>query len=174
MNDALNTLNKQAIASACANLRKKILTLPPENITVQQLTIGQVTWQQAEVHLRHVRTLVFIHEQGVTPEFEWDEIDSSAVHLLAMHNNEAIGCLRMIDYTKIGRMAVLKPWRGVGVGNKLLEKAIEVCRQHGSKQLVLSAQTHAIPFYQRAGFEITSGEYTDVQIAHVDMQLSLD
>ena len=145
-----------------------------KNIATQHVTIEQVSWQQAETHLRQVRTVVFIHEQLVTPEFEWDDIDSSAVHLLALHDNKPIGCLRIIHHQKIGRMAVLKPWRGKGVGNMLLKQAIELCRQHGSKQIVLSAQTHAMHFYQQAGFQITSGEYTDVQIPHVDMCLKLD
>lgn len=145
-----------------------------KQVAIQQVSIEQVSWQQTEAHLRQVRTVVFIEEQFVTPEFEWDEIDSTAVHLLAMHDNQAIACLRIIHHEKIGRMAVLKPWRGMGVGSKLLEKAIEICRQHGSKQIVLSAQTHAIHFYQKAGFEITSGEYTDVHIPHVDMCLKLD
>ena len=145
-----------------------------ENIATQHVTIEQVSWQQAEAHLRQVRTVVFIEEQLVTPEFEWDDIDSTALHLLALHDNKAIGCLRIIHHQKIGRMAVLKPWRGKGVGNMLLKQAIELCRQHASKQIVLSAQTHAIHFYQQAGFEITSCEYTDVQIPHVDMCLKLD
>ena len=145
-----------------------------ENIATQHVTIEQVSWQQAEAYLRQVRTVVFIEEQFVTPEFEWDDIDSTALHLLALHDNKAIGCLRIIHHQKIGRMAVLKLWRGKGVGNMLLKQAIELCRQHGSKQSVLSAQTHAIHFYQQAGFEITSGEYTDVQIPHVDMCLKLD
>ena len=145
-----------------------------ENIATQHVTIEQVSWQQAEAYLRQVRTVVFIEEQFVTPEFEWDDIDSTALHLLALHDNKAIGCLRIIHHQKIGRMAVLKLWRGKGVGNMLLKQAIELCRQHGSKQIVLSAQTHAIHFYQQAGFEITSGEYTDVQIPHVDMCLKLD
>ncbi|MES2546416.1 MAG: GNAT family N-acetyltransferase [Pseudomonadota bacterium] len=145
-----------------------------ENTDIEQVSIQQVTWQQAEAYLREVRTIVFIEEQLVTPEFEWDDIDSSAVHVLAMYKNQAIGCLRIIHYAKIGRMAVLKQWRGLGVGNRLLNKAIDICRLQGSKQIVLSAQTHAIHFYRQAGFQVTSGEYTDVHIPHVDMQLTLD
>ncbi|WP_047540279.1 GNAT family N-acetyltransferase [Methylotenera versatilis] len=141
---------------------------------LKQVIIQQVTWQQAEAYLREVRTSVFIEEQFVVPEFEWDEIDSSAVHLLAMHENQAIGCLRIIHYAKIGRMAVLKPWRGLGVGKMLLSEAIIICALYGSKQIDLSAQTHAIHFYQQAGFQVISDEYTDVQIPHVDMRLSLD
>jgi len=142
--------------------------------SVKQVSIKRVTWQQAESNLREVRTTVFINEQSVTPEFEWDDIDGGAVHLLAMHDNQAIGCLRIIHYGKIGRMAVLSHWRGLGVGKMLLGEAINICRSHGSRQIDLSAQTHAIHFYQQAGFQIISEEYTDVQIPHVDMRLMLD
>lgn len=142
--------------------------------SIKQVSIKRVTWQQAESDLRKVRTIVFIEEQSVTPEFEWDDIDSGAVHLLAMHDNQAIGCLRIIHYAKIGRMAVLSQWRGLGVGKMLLNEAINICRTYGNKQIDLSAQTHAIHFYQQAGFQITSEEYTDVQIPHVDMRLMLN
>lgn len=142
--------------------------------SIEQVTVHRVTWQQAESDLRTVRTIVFIEEQSVTPEFEWDVIDKDAVHLLAIHDNQPIGCLRIIHYQKIGRMAVLNQWRGFGVGKMLLNEAIGICRAQGSKQIDLSAQTHAILFYQQAGFQITSAEYTDVQIPHMDMRLNLD
>lgn len=141
--------------------------------TTNPLEIQQVTWAQAEPHLRAVRTVVFIEEQFVTPEFEWDEIDANAVHVLAMAENQPIACLRIIDYTKIGRMAVLKAWRGKGVGMALLQEAIKICQQHGIKKVKLSAQTHAVGFYEKAGFIQTSDEYCDVDIPHVDMQLDL-
>jgi predicted GNAT family N-acyltransferase len=137
------------------------------------VNIQQVTWQEAENELRAVRTPVFIEEQFVTPEFEWDEIDASAVHLLARFQNQAIACLRIINYQKIGRMAVLKHWRGMGLGATLLLEAISICKEHGSKGVYLSAQTHAIDFYQKAGFKKISDEYCDVDIPHVDMQLDL-
>lgn len=151
----------------------RIQNNPEINNVMKQIHIKQVTWQQAESDLRKVRTVVFIEEQSVTPEFEWDEIDSGAVHLLAMLENEPIGCLRIIHHAKIGRMAVLSQWRGLGIGKMLLNEAIDICRTYGSKQIDLSAQTHAIHFYQQAGFQITSEEYTDVQIPHVDMRLIL-
>jgi predicted GNAT family N-acyltransferase len=141
--------------------------------TLKQVTLKQVTWQEAEDELRSVRTPVFIDEQFVTPEFEWDEIDADAVHLLATFENQPIACLRIIHYKKIGRMAVIKPWRGNGLGAALLLEAINICKRRGSKSIHLSAQTHAINFYQKAGFMQTSDEYTDVDIPHVDMQLDL-
>ncbi len=136
--------------------------------------ITQVSWHEAENYLREVRQVVFVEEQAVSPDFEWDELDASAIHLLALFDNQPIACLRIIDCHKIGRMAVLKEWRGRGLGAALLQEAIKICKAHGSKSMHLSAQTHAIEFYRKAGFKITSVEYCDVQIPHVDMQLDLN
>ena len=133
--------------------------------------IEVVSWQLAEQDLRAIRTLVFIKEQAVAPDFEWDEIDQVAVHLLATQNNKPIACLRIIDYHKIGRMAVLKEFRGNGLGATLLLEAVKICKANGSKTVHLSAQTHAIGFYEKCGFKVTSAVYQDVHIAHVDMQL---
>ena len=140
---------------------------------LSKVIVQQVTWQAAENELRAVRTPVFIEEQFVTPEFEWDDIDASAVHLLAIYENQPIACLRIIHYQKIGRMAMIKQWRGVGLGAALLRKAISICKERGSKSIYLSAQMHAIHFYQKAGFKQMSEEYCDVDIPHVDMRLDL-
>lgn len=139
----------------------------------EKVIIEQVSWQQAEQELRAVRTAVFIEEQLVTPEFEWDEIDADAIHLIASIESQPIACLRIIHHEKIGRMAVIKPWRGKGLGAALLLEAINVCKKHGSKSIYLSAQTHAIDFYKKAAFMQTSDVYTDVDIPHVDMRLDL-
>ncbi len=141
---------------------------------LQNIKITQTTWGEAEKELREVRTVVFIEEQLVTPKFEWDEIDARAVHLLAMLNHQPIACLRIIDYHKIGRMAVLKDWRRNGLGSLLLLEAINICQSQEMKTISLSAQTHAIGFYSKAGFKQISDEYCDVDIPHVDMQLTLN
>ena len=141
---------------------------------LKNVTFFKVSWHDAENYLRAVRTPVFIDEQLVTPEFEWDNIDATALHLLALLNDEPIGCLRIIDYHKVGRMAVLKEWRGLGLGAALLLEAVNICKLYGSNKVYLSAQTHAVDFYKRAGFKVTSGEYCDVHIPHVDMQLDLN
>ena len=135
------------------------------------IQIVQTTWLASEKDLRAIRTSVFIDEQLVAPDFEWDEIDKTAVHLLAIHKNVPIACLRIIEYQKIGRMAVLKKWRKKGLGAALLLEAANICKAHGSKSVYLSAQTHAISFYEKCGFTVTSEVYQDVHIPHVDMQL---
>ena len=136
--------------------------------------ITQVSWCEAEDYLREVRQVVFVEEQDVAADFEWDQIDTTAIHLIAVLDSRPIACLRIIDCHKIGRMAVLKEWRGMGLGTLMLLEAINICKSHGSKNIHLSAQTHAIEFYRKAGFKVTSVEYCDVHIPHVDMQLDLN
>ena len=119
-----------------------------------------------------VRTEVFIQEQHVPVELEWDDLDETARHLLALSEaGEAIGCARLTGAGSIGRMAVLKPWRGMGVGRALLVKAVSLYRQQGQQNITLSAQVHAIPFYEQSGFKVCSKQYLDANILHVDMQL---
>lgn len=135
--------------------------------------IEQVSWQTHAAQLKMVREQVFLQEQQVPVELEWDGLDEAAQHLLAFSNaGEVIGCARLLAEGSIGRMAVLKPWRGLGVGRALLDKAIELFRQKNIKTVRLSAQMHAIPFYKKAGFEICSAPYLDAGILHVDMYLS--
>ena len=141
--------------------------------SLDKIKIVETTWAISEVHLRAVRTPVFIQEQLVTPKFEWDNIDATAVHLLATLNNEAIACLRIIDYHKIGRMAVLKQYRGNGLGAALLLAAVAICKTHGAQQITLSAQTHAISFYEKCGFKVSSAVYQDLHIPHVDMRMEI-
>lgn len=135
--------------------------------------LSQVSWHTHFAELMAVREQVFITEQHVDPAFEWDTIDATAIHLLAYHNNKPIGCTRIIAHQKIGRMAVLRPWRGFGVGSALLLKAVAICEAYGSQVVNLTAQTHAISFYQQAGFIAVSDIYQDANIPHVDMQLIL-
>ncbi len=135
-------------------------------------TIQQASWSTHASQLRAVREQVFIHEQHVPLVLEWDGLDDKAQHLLALNSaGEPIGCARLPGDGSIGRMAVLKPWRGKGVGSALLRKAVLMYRQQGIRKLTLSAQMHAVSFYEKAGFEICSEPYLDADILHVDMYL---
>lgn len=108
-------------------------------------------------------------------ELEWDGLDASAIHLLAADSASApIGCTRILEGGSIGRMAVFPEWRGLGIGKALLAQAINICREHQYPVCILSAQTHAIGFYQKAGFKICSTEYLDAGILHCDMSLKLN
>lgn len=132
--------------------------------------------------LKEIRQVVFIDEQQVLPTLEWDGLDTEAVHLLALDVNtqQAIACARITKRSNlnqsptsvgyIGRMAVLKHWRNQSVGSALLSTAIKILQKELVKEIRLSAQTHAITFYQKAGFVVQSQPYVDAGITHVEMQ----
>jgi len=123
-----------------------------------------------------IRQKVFIEEQNVTSQLEWDGMDEEAIHFLAFKNEKAIGCARAFvieNYMQLGRMAVLKEYRGEGIGTALLEKAMTTAKLNELSVIYISAQCQAIDFYKKFGFEITSDIYLDAEIPHRDMKLEL-
>lgn len=137
-------------------------------------TLIVTDWQQQREALSAVRRKVFIEEQQVPELLEWDDEDADAIHLLAFGlDGEVVGCARLLHDGHLGRMAVLPEWRGHGVGTALLEQALALFREQCFEQVVLSAQTHAIGFYERAGFRVCSEIYDDAGIPHRDMTLTL-
>lgn len=137
--------------------------------------IKEVDWPSYQAQISAVRQQVFIVEQQVPAALEWDGLDETAQHLLALsEDGKAIGCARVLSDASIGRMAVLADWRSQGVGQALLKSAIQLCRENGWLDIQLSAQTHAIAFYERAGFKVSSDEYMDAGIPHKAMKLRLD
>lgn len=138
-------------------------------------TIAETDWARDAPRLAAIRRAVFIEEQGVPEELEWDAHDAAAVHFLARAEDATpIGCARLLPDGHLGRMAVLRAWRGRGVGQALLAAALEVARRRGATLLMLSAQTHAAGFYERAGFVAVGGQYDEAGIPHVAMQMALN
>lgn len=139
-----------------------------------QVLIKVGRWEALKSPLVSVRTTVFIEEQAVPVELEWDEEDAMAWHLLALDvHNQALGCARLLPSGQIGRMAVLIPYRGKGIGARLLEAAETVARQEQMREVFLHAQTHAIPFYSRFGYRINSDIFMDAGIPHRTMRKTL-
>jgi predicted GNAT family N-acyltransferase len=126
-------------------------------------------WQKDNADLRRIRETVFIAEQAVPPELEWDAEDAEALHFLVYEGDYPIGTARLLADGHIGRVSVLKDWRGLKVGDALLRAVIAEAEKRGLQQQMLSAQVQATPFYERLGFAIVSGEYLDAGIPHVDM-----
>ena len=134
--------------------------------------LAEVSWHTHSAQLKAVREQVFILEQQVPVDLEWDGLDETAQHLLALsRTGEPVGCARLLKDGSIGRMAVVQGWRGKGLGAALLNMAIKIHQQQGVQTIRLSAQTHAIPFYEKAGFTVCSEPYLDANIMHVDMRL---
>ena len=131
-------------------------------------------WLEDGLQLSVVREVVFINEQQVPVELEWDEFDIDCVHALAVDSDgKPIGTARCLPNGHIGRMAVLKEWRGKGVGRALLYRLIEEIRNQHTQQATLNAQTYAIEFYRKFGFQVVGKEFMDAGIPHVQMVLRL-
>ncbi len=140
-------------------------------------TVHLADWQDNGCALRAIREAVFIREQGVPAELEWDEFDADCVHLIARDAaRNAIGTARLLlqgTQGTVGRMAVQKEWRRRGVGGALLRRIIEEAMKGEVQQLALSAQTHAVGFYARYGFRATGGTFMDAGLPHIGMILPL-
>lgn len=139
-----------------------------------RFTVRDADWQDDREHLRHVRETVFIHEQQVPPDMEWDEDDAEAVHALALDAaGNPVGTGRLTRDGRIGRMAVLADWRGSGVGRAILEHLMAAARRAGLPEVVLNAQVSAIGFYRRFGYLEEGDEFMDAGIPHRRMRRSL-
>ncbi|MDC0662037.1 GNAT family N-acetyltransferase [Marinobacter sp. SS21] len=139
-----------------------------------KIRIRKYSWQLAPQSLKDIRQKVFIEEQGVPPELEWDDTDEIADHFVAVTaENLPVGVSRMYpsvtDTAHIGRMAVLPSHRGQGIGDHLMRQMLTEAQGH-FQDLYLSAQEHAVAFYQRFGFHVCSLPYDDAGIPHLDMR----
>lgn len=124
--------------------------------------------------LRAVREPVFVQEQNVPAELEQDAIDSACAHVLALDDaGQPIGTGRLTPQRTIGRMAVLKDWRGRGVGDALLRELLVWAAELGWPDVSLHAQVSALGFYEKHGFTAYGPEYDEAGIRHRSMRLEL-
>ncbi|MHC2334793.1 GNAT family N-acetyltransferase [Bradyrhizobium sp. USDA 4454] len=128
-------------------------------------------WEEAREQSRAIRTSVFVEEQGVPVELEWDDMDAASWHALAFAEDGApVATGRLLPDGHIGRMAVLKTARGIGVGARVLDALMAKAAELGYPELILNAQTHAEPFYARVGFERVGLEFEEAGIPHIEMR----
>ena len=136
-----------------------------------EITIHVVDWKHHCESLSLVRRQVFIEEQGVPKEMEWDEDDLTAVHFLASdHEGHPVATARLQHDGKVGRMAVLKPHRRQGIGSAMMNRVIAEAADR-QVTLYLHAQQSAESFYLRFGFQLVGNPFDEAGIAHVRMQL---
>jgi predicted GNAT family N-acyltransferase len=136
---------------------------------MNNIRVRVADWHKDNSEIRRIRESVFIAEQSVPPELEWDAEDADAVHFLALEGDYAVGTARLLPDGEIGRVSVLKDWRGLKVGDRLMEAVIAQANSLGLVEQKLSAQVHATAFYEHHGFKVVSGEFLEVGIPHVDM-----
>lgn len=135
-----------------------------------RFTVRTAVWAADETAIAQVRRAVFIEEQSVPEALEWEDMAPNGTWFVAVDARaELIGIVHLAVDGHLYRMAVLAPWRRQGVGAALLTMALAEARRQGHTQAHLSAQTHAIPFYARHGFQPEGEVYQDAGIPHISM-----
>jgi predicted GNAT family N-acyltransferase len=141
---------------------------------VAEIRVELGDWAALRDRAGPIRFAVFVEEQKVPAAIELDEFDPVSLHALAFDAaGEAVGTGRLLPDGHIGRMAVLTRVRGSGVGAALLRALMQAARARGDREVVLSAQTHAIPFYERFGFVAEGEVFEDAGIPHRQMRRRL-
>jgi predicted GNAT family N-acyltransferase len=142
--------------------------------------VQAVDYLHAMAELHAIREAVFVHEQHVPAELERDALDPSCLHVVARTlSGEAVGTGRMVppaapgQPAKVGRMAVLGPWRRHGVGAAMLLTLLRLARQRGWYEVTLNAQASAIDFYLQHGFVPRGARFHEAGIEHQAMQRTL-
>ena len=135
-------------------------------------------WAAVSDQAHPLRKQVFIEEQKIPAELEWDAADSTAVHAVALNRFDLpLATGRLVDLGdgvgKIGRMAVMREVRGGRVGRSVLDALVQAARDKGLKHVILHAQQTAVGFYLRAGFAAQGAVFEEAGIAHQEMVLAL-
>ena len=139
-----------------------------------QVHVISAPWAEFKDALQQIRRVVFVEEQNVSQEEEWDGQDEDSRHFLAVTElGQYIGCARLLPTGQIGRMAVLQDQRGTGVGALLLEAAVEDAKSLGFEKVFLHAQSYAENFYRKGGFVPYGPEFLEAGIAHIAMEMKL-
>ena len=124
-------------------------------------------WDGLREDAQKVRIEVFVIEQNVPVELEWDEADEISTHAVAYDElGQPVATGRLLPDGHIGRMDVSQSLRGQGIGKQVLTALLEHARQEGHRELVLHAQTHAVPFYEQQGFTAEGEEFIEADMPH--------
>lgn len=144
--------------------------------SMSKIRIRKTGWPRDREPLSAIRRQVFIEEQHVPEDLEWDEFDEPSAHFIAEDpaDNKAVGCVRLMPSGQISRLSVLENRRSEGIGRGLLDAAIAEARANGLREVFLHAQTHATSFYESAGFLVDGGIFVEAGIPHRLMVKTLD
>ncbi len=131
-------------------------------------------WGSLQQDAQFVRKAVFVEEQGIPAELEWDANDVNCLHAVAYSAaGEPVGTGRLLPDGHVGRMAVLSAVRGHGVGAEILRNLMAQAKSRGDGIVMLNAQQSAEPFYRKEGFVRVGEIFEEAGIPHVAMQKSL-
>ena len=139
-------------------------------MTEPPLLIDRGDWTRLGSEARAIRYQVFVEEQQVPEELELDALDPLSVHLVGRRGDTALATARLTPDGHIGRVAVLPDHRGYGIGQELVKVLIGISVQRGDPVLELNAQTSAVTFYQRLGFDPEGPVFLDAGLPHRRMR----
>ena len=129
-------------------------------------------WDAAS-QLRHQ---VFVQEQGVPESIEIDQLDEAACHLIALHQGEACGVMRIlldVDHAKFGRLATHPSYRKQGIATGMIRQSLRFCYLAGINTIFLNSQSYITHFYVKLGFEVKGNKFIEAGIPHIPMELRL-
>ena len=137
------------------------------------------TWNDLKAFASPLRYEVFVNEQEIDPELEWDAADETAVHAVVLNKlGQAVATGRLLQpqshVAQIGRMAVNKALRGGSLGRLVVSTLIDKARQRGDREVLLHAQCSAEGFYRRLGFTAHGDIFLDADIEHIEMRMHLN
>ena len=136
-------------------------------------SVKQGSWDQLQQDAKLIRKLVFISEQNIPEQDEWDDQDAISQHFVVYDQNQPIATARLLANNSVGRVAVLKAYRGQGIGRLIMLEIIAYAQAQKRPSLQLSSQVHAISFYEKLGFSIQSDEYDECGIPHIEMVMPI-
>lgn len=136
--------------------------------------IKQGHWDQLQQDAKLIRTQVFICEQCITEADEWDDQDVISQHFVIYDQYQPIATTRLLENNSVGRVAVLKAYRGQGLGQMIMLEIIGYAQKQRRSVLTLSSQVHAISFYEKLGFTVQGNSYDECGIPHIEMTMSLN
>lgn len=136
--------------------------------------IKQGHWDQLQQDAKLIRTQVFICEQGITEADEWDDQDLISQHFVIYDQDQPIATARLLENNSVGRVAVLKAYRGQGLGQIIMLEIISYAQKQRRSVLTLSSQVHAISFYEKLGFIVQGNSYDECGIPHIEMTMGLN
>lgn len=135
---------------------------------MDEIMLHVTTWQDDERRIRAVRQAVFIEEQGISDDEEWDAADENSSHVLALgKKRDVVGTGRLGPNGKIARVAVIAEYRGQGIGSAILKRLIHEAMERGQNRVYLHAQTQALNFYKKMGFISDERTFMEAGIPHV-------
>ena len=141
--------------------------------TDADINVRQVNWHEERERIMAIREAVFVVEQEVPMEIELDDADEQCQFVLAEdEEGNAVGTCRLLPSGKIGRLAVLKPYRGHGVGSALLQAVIDLALKQGITDLYLHGQSYATEFYTKHGFVPEGEEFIEADFPHHKMRFN--